>query len=207
MTVCSQRQNSSDKRIETLQDQPAASHAHFKWPHSTNQRMQYRQGHTQRCLTNSTTTCGAWRTERRLQAIPFSSFPCHCHPIFSCSWSTVYAASVSKRAELGYVVFRFCRKPVNFSWVDLNITLAMVTILYATCIAMNLVWLFYVVVLFLSRYQHSGQDNISQNPRARKTTLVIWVKPEVDTGSAGLREVAVLDVMLKKSECFTKCVE
>ncbi len=57
----------------------------------------------------------------------------------------------------------------------------------------------------LSRYQHSGQNNISQNPRARKTTLVIWVKPEGDIGSAGLREVpnwfyahAVLDVMLKE---------
>ncbi len=81
----------------------------------------------------------------------------------------------------------------------------MFTILYATYMTMNLVWLFYVVVLFLSRYQHSGQNNISQNPRARKTTLVIWVKPEGDIGSAGLREVpnwfyahAVLDVMLKE---------
>lgn len=95
MTVRTQRQNSSDKRMETLQEQSAASHAHFKWTHSTNQRMQSRHGHTKRCLTNSTTTCGAWRTERKLQAIPFSSFPSHCHPIFSCSWSTVYAASVS----------------------------------------------------------------------------------------------------------------
>ncbi len=81
----------------------------------------------------------------------------------------------------------------------------MFTILYATCMTMNLVWLFYVAVLFLSRNQHSGQDYISQNPRARKTTLVIWVNPEVDIGSAGLREVpsglyahAVLDVMFKE---------
>lgn len=97
--------HTNKERMKTSGEISSITRAHFKWTHGTDQRMQYRSGHTELCLINFATTWSAWQTERKLQAIPFSSFPSHCHPIFSCSWSTVYTASISWRAWLGDVVF------------------------------------------------------------------------------------------------------
>lgn len=43
-------------------------------------------------------------TEKNAIAIPLFSSPPHCQPIFSCSWSCVYTASLSLGASLVVVV-------------------------------------------------------------------------------------------------------
>ncbi len=49
---------------------------------------------------------------------------------------------------------------------------------------MNQVWLFYLVVLFWVDTSIPVKTTFPMNLSRQETTLVIWVKPEVDIGSA-----------------------
>lgn len=67
--------------------------------------MQLQPGHTHKHSWQiCKCVCAVWLTERKVQAIPFSFFPSHCHRISSCSWSTVYTAWSSRRVGAGHVV-------------------------------------------------------------------------------------------------------
>lgn len=123
--------------------------------------MQHRPGHTETLLRKCATARAAWPTERKLQAIPFSSFPSHCHPIFSCSSSTVYTASISLRACLGNVVYFLFLKLLRPLLSDLQTTFVHVAVVYSTHI--------YTSVHFF--HLGSTEAEITLHPYCPKTTF------------------------------------